>query len=51
MEKKGDDKKLNKKGLQKIAAVASIVLLIGGVWLAKNREMVFKRMEWQGEDR
>ena len=41
MEKKGDDKKWNKKGLQKIAAVAMIVLLIGGVWLAKNRETVF----------
>ena len=39
---KGGGTKLNKKGLQRIAVVAIIVLLVGGVWLAKNRETVFE---------
>lgn len=43
MEKNGEENNLNKKGLQKIAVVIIIVLLVGGVWLAKNRETVFEK--------
>lgn len=41
MEKNRDGKEGNKKRLQKIAVIAVVILLIGGVWLAKNREMIF----------
>lgn len=36
-------KKMDKKNLQKIAIVATILLLIGVVWVAKNRETVFEQ--------
>lgn len=42
-------KKMDKKNLQKIAIVAIILLLIGGVWVAKNREVVFERDGAEGE--
>lgn len=42
-------KKMDKKNLQKIAIVAIILLLIGGVWVAKNREVVFERDVAEGE--
>ena len=41
---------MNKKDLQKIVVVAIIVLLVGGVWLAKNRETVFEKGERVGEE-
>ena len=36
-------KKMDKKNLQKIVIVAIILLLIGGVWVAKNKEAVFEQ--------
>lgn len=50
MEQKSDDKKINKKGLQKIAVVAIVVLLVGGVWLAKNRDTVFEKDAGKGKE-
>lgn len=41
---------MNKKGLQRIVVVAIIVLLVGGVWLAKNRETVFEKGEGVAEE-
>ena len=50
MEKKGDGKTLQKKGIQKIVVIAIVILLIGCVWLIKNREAVFDKAVGRAEE-